>query len=114
MQKTPFTIFIDKLGSAIAKKELVKLVVARPRDPASDLKSLVVTMIEIKAGPRLNFVYHHKTKDITKNYAFDEGLAVVLKSLEEDFFNADLFASAETVKMMRVNRVMVYPMMKRG
>jgi hypothetical protein len=57
-------------------------------------------MVVIKKGMRLNFIYRHLSKDITKNYEADEALVLIRKSLTEDFFNADLFSANETVRLL--------------
>jgi tRNA A58 N-methylase Trm61 len=56
--------------------------------------------VEIKKGVRLNFVYRHKTKDITKNYSVEEAIDIVKNALAEDFFNADLFSNTETFRLL--------------
>jgi hypothetical protein len=104
MENKQITIFFEKLVTLFAKRELVKLVLGNQRNNASELKSMIVTIVELKAGTRLNIVFRYKTKDITKNYSFDEGLTVLKKSLEEEFLNADLFAAGETIQLTTAKR----------
>jgi hypothetical protein len=104
MENQQTKIFFDKLGSFIGNKELIKLVISNQRNHASELKSIIVTIVEIKIGIRLNFIYRYKTKDITKNFPFEEAIPIIKKSLEEDFFNADLFAAGETIQLTIANR----------
>ena len=92
MENKQITLFFDKLTHIIDGKKLIKLVLSSQRDPSTELKSIIVTIIEIKKGTRLNFVYRHKTKDITKNYEVDEAMSLIMESMEKDFFNADLFS----------------------
>jgi len=100
MENKNTTLFFDKLTRLISDKTLIKLVLSNQRDHTSELKSIVVTIVVIKKGTRLNFVYRYKTKDVTKNYDPGEALPLVKKSLEEEFFNADLFSNEETLRLL--------------
>ncbi|MFZ4523053.1 MAG: class I SAM-dependent methyltransferase [Bacteroidales bacterium] len=100
MENRQITTFFDKLTGFIGNKELIKLVLSSQRDPSSDLKSLVISIIMIKKGVRLNFVYRHKTNDVTKNYGVEEGILLIKTSMEEEFFNADLFSVTETLRLL--------------
>jgi len=100
MENRQLIIFFDKLQSGIRKKELIKLVISNQRDHTSDLKSIIVSIVEIKKGFRLNFVYRYKTRDITKNYDPDEAMILIKKSIEDDFLNADLFSGNETIRLL--------------
>ena len=104
MENTQIKLFLEKLQTITTKRALVKLVVAKQRNPASELKSVIVTIVELKTGMRMNFVYRYKTKDITKNYSPEEALPIIGKWLEDDFLNADLFAAGETIQLTTANR----------
>ena len=100
MENKQITLFLDKLHLLINDKTLIKLVLSNQRDRSSDLKSIIISIVELKKGARLNFVFRYKTKDITKNYEVTEALTVIKKSLEDDFFNADLFSASETLRLL--------------
>jgi len=104
MENQQINLFFDRLNTFIGTRELVKLVISNQRDHASELKSIIVTIVEIKIGIRLNFVYRYKTKDITKNYAFDQAVPILKKSLEDEFLNADLFSTVETIQLTLAGR----------
>ncbi len=93
-------IFFDKLAHVIDSKELIKLVVSNQKDKSTDLQSIIITIAKLKRGYRLNFVYRHATKDITKNYEFAEGMELLKKALATDFNNAGLFSSHENVSLV--------------
>lgn len=99
MQNNQITTFFEKLQLHIDNKELVKLTLAGKRDKNSDLKKLIVSPVELKKGYYLNFVYRHNTKDITKNFEITEGIDLLLKLLENDFLNADLFSAKENINL---------------
>ena len=93
-------IFTEKLANIINNRELIKLTLISKRDKSSDLKTIIITAVELKKGYSLNFIYRHNTKDITKNYPISEGITLISKSLEDDFFNADIFANNENVSFI--------------
>lgn len=100
MQNSQIILFLEKLESFITKKEFIKLSLTGKRDKTSDLKKLIITAVELKKGYCLNFVYRHNTKDITKNFEITEGLELISKTLESDFFNAELFSKTEQINLV--------------
>jgi len=104
MENKQIILFLEKFGAAVDKKELIKLIIAKPRNASSELKSILVTLVELKSGLRLNLVYRHKTKDITRNHPTGEALEIIRKSLSEDFYNADLFTLMATVQLVTARR----------
>jgi len=100
MSDKQYAVFIEKLEYFIQHKELIKLVLNGKKNKLSDLKSIIISIVEIKKGMKLNFVYHHDTKDITKNYDFPEGIALIKSAIEADFYNADLFANTENMSLI--------------
>jgi hypothetical protein len=100
MQNNAIEIFFDKLTRVIDSRDLIKLVVSSQRNKSTDLNSIIVTIAQLKRGYRLNFVYRHQTKDITKNFEFAEGIALLKSALKHDFFNANLFSAGENVSLV--------------
>jgi len=92
--------FFEKLQSIIENKELVKLQLTGKHDKLSDLKKIIVVAVELKKGYCLNFVYRHNTKDITKNFDIAEGIDLIAKAMENDFYNAELFSIKENVSLI--------------
>ena len=97
MQNTQLPIFFEKLQSVIDNKGLIKLLLTNKRDKSSDLNKLIISAVELKKGLSLNFVYRHNTKDITKNFEISEGLDIIDKALENDFYNAEIFTNTENI-----------------
>ncbi len=100
MQNNPKEVFLDKLARIIHSRELIRLTISNRQNKISDLNSILITITELKRGYRLNFVYRHSTKDITKNYEFDEGINLITEILEKDFCNADLFSNQENIRLV--------------
>lgn len=92
-------LFFEKLGRMIDHKELIKLLLSDKRDKTSELKRIIVSLVELKKGYCLHFVYRHATKDITKNYGFAEGISLVREALEKDFYNAEVSATSENLSL---------------
>ena len=93
-------ILFEKLQDIVIQKQLIKLTLTNKREKSSDLKKIIVTALELKKGYCLNFVYRHKTKDITKNYKVELGFEVIKNALAKDFFNADIYANTENISFV--------------
>jgi len=91
--------FLDKLIFFVENKELIKLHLSNRRDKNSDLKSIIVSIVKLKKGFFLNFIYRYKTNDITKNYIEKEGIELIKKSLDNDFFNANLYSTSQNMTL---------------
>lgn len=87
--------FIEKIQLYIEKKQLIKLTLSSKRTKTSDLNKVIISAIELKKGYFLNFVYRHKTKDITKNYEIQQGLQTTSNLLETSFLNAEMLSTTE-------------------
>ena len=93
------TDFFDKLTAIIDGKNLIKLLLSGRRNKQSDLKNIIVTIVKLKKGYFLNFVYRYNTKDITKNYPEAEGMLLIKKVLENDFLNAEVYSYSEDITL---------------
>ncbi len=93
-------VFLEKLQLYVEAKELLKLQLTGKRNKLSDLKKIIVTAVELKKGYCLNFIYRHNTKDITKNFDIAEGLELIAKAMQNDFYNAELFATKENLSLI--------------
>lgn len=100
MKNKNFNIFFEKLEYIIDNKKLIKLILSNKKNKSSELKNVTVTLVELKKGTRLNFVYRHNTKDITKNYEIEEGLRLVKKAMDEDFFNSEIYSNTENINLI--------------
>ena len=89
--------FFDKIAAIIKGRSLIKMLLSGRRDKQSDLKSVIITIVKLKKGYFLNFVYKYNTKDITKNYPESEGMCLIKNALEKDFLNADVFSHSEDI-----------------
>ncbi len=99
MQSSQISQFFQKLQSFVEAQELIKLTLSAKRVKSSDLKKVIISPVEIKKGYCLNFVFRHDTKDITKNYDIQEGIQLINKLLENDFYNAEIFSTSENLQL---------------
>ena len=93
-------IFIEDVNNSFENKNLVKLTLSNKRNKDTDLKSIIITIVSLKKGYFLNFVYRHNTKDITKNYSKEEGISLIKEALTKDFFNADFHSTKKDMSLM--------------
>ena len=78
---------------------LKKNYLSSPKDKTSDLKKMIITAVELKKGYCLNFVYRHTTKDITKNFDVNEGIALIVKAIDAEFNNAEIISTTENLSL---------------
>jgi hypothetical protein len=83
----------DQFHEALRDGSFVKLTLSSPRGPDRSLKQIHVRSIELRGAPHLSFVYHHKERDITKNFTWEEGISILRETLGRDFRNAHLFTT---------------------
>jgi len=96
---TPRDKFIVQLRSTVEAGTLVKLTLGGYRGADKTLHNIFARPIRLAAGPRLQFVYRHTTKDITKNHGHDDALALIAQLLTSGFTNAHLFTSTQTIQL---------------
>ncbi|HET7793780.1 MAG TPA: SAM-dependent methyltransferase [Rhizobacter sp.] len=87
--------FLAHLAGSLADGSFAKLVLAKPARTGDDLLRVTARQVLLRGEPALSLVYTHKTRDITKNHAFDEGLAVLRELLGPVLRNAHLHTRDE-------------------
>lgn len=102
-QLTALERFLPLLRSALTDGPLTKLTLGKPApalthaDPT--LHNLFVRPVALKTGPQLTFVWRHATRDVTKNHAPAEALALVESALGRDFLDAHLITPTQTAQL---------------
>lgn len=92
--------FFDALSASLAEQRCVKLVLGKPRRGGSDLVRVTARPLVLRGQPCLSLLYHHATRDITKNPPLAEGLAAVQAMLGTEFSHAHLFTTTEEWQLM--------------
>ena len=91
-------ILLQKITQSISAQSFIKIVIGNKRNKAAELKNVTAKLIAIKEVPNLSFVYRYPTKDVTKNFSVQEGIALIDQLLVQDFLNADLFTSTHNTQ----------------
>ncbi|MCF4998904.1 methyltransferase [Pseudomonas syringae] len=91
--------FINLLQSSLAEHGFIKLVLAKYVGEEADMQRIIIKPVTVKAQPCLSFVYRYKTRDITKNLALAEGVAVIAELLPAAFKNAHLLTLTDEAQL---------------
>ncbi len=93
--------WLDHLRAAVANGSFVKLTLGTHRGTDKSLRNLLARPVKLRAGDRLQLVYRHTTRDVTKNLAPDEAIATIAGLLNADFASAHLFTTDFTADWKR-------------
>ncbi len=88
------TEFILSLQKSLDDNTFVKLSLGNYKGKEENLKNIYIKRIAIKGEEKLSFTYRYKTRDIVKNYSFEEGIRMVSDFLNLEFYTATLFNTA--------------------
>ncbi|MEK1913016.1 MAG: SAM-dependent methyltransferase [Pseudomonas chlororaphis] len=91
--------FLELLETSLAQNAFIKLVLAKHVGAEADLQRLIIKQLTVKEQPCLSFVYRYKTRDITKNFPLDEGVALIAGLLPASFKNAHLLSLTDEVQL---------------
>ena len=69
--------FLQKLEEAWRAKTLVKITLSQPRGAEEGLRNLYGRVVELREGRRFSLVWRYATRDVTKNLALEEVLALL-------------------------------------
>lgn len=93
--------WLDRLAASVAAGDFVKLTLSKPTAAAGDLTSIDVRLITVKRALKLSFTYHHKTRDVVKNYSVEESCALLEPLLAAQFTAARLCTLAADFRLVR-------------
>ena len=85
--------FITSLTESILDNSFIKLSLGNYKGSEEGLKNIYIKQILIKREEKLNFTYHYKTRDITKNFTIEEGVKLIQTSIESGFKITTLFTN---------------------
>ncbi|HEY0544950.1 MAG TPA: SAM-dependent methyltransferase, partial [Pyrinomonadaceae bacterium] len=91
--------FIEALSQSLDEGFFVKLSLGKYRGEDANLQKILIRLIQTKKGTRLFFLYRYNTRDMVKNYAFDEGTRMVREMLGSAFMSAHLFTTQQDVQI---------------
>ena len=90
---------LDLLDVAVQDGTFVKLTLSRARAADAAPRVVLVRPVSLRGGPRLSFVFRHRTRDITKNFTTEQGLQRIAALLGADFLAANLFTTTRAVQL---------------
>lgn len=85
--------FLDAFKASFADNTFVRLTLGNYKGADEHLQKLMVRIVETKKGRRLFLQYKFTTRDVVKNYEFDEGSHAIVSALEQGFKNGHLFTT---------------------
>jgi hypothetical protein len=91
--------FIAKLADSLTDGRFTSLLLSKHRGESPDLLRVAVRELQLKGQTQLSFLYKHQTKDITKNFTREEGIAQVQALLWTDFQNAHLHTVDQEIQL---------------
>jgi SAM-dependent methyltransferase len=95
--------FLAEARAAIEGGRFAALVLSKPRRAKDSPATIRVRLIALKEGPALSFVASHSSRDETRNFDVDDGLAALAGLLDPDrspsFAHATLHGAGEDVQL---------------
>ena len=88
--------WLARLGDSLADGTFVKLTLASYRGGDTALKNVFARPVDLKDGRHLSFVYRYATRDVTKNFDYEEALELITDLIGAQFKKAHLFTTRWT------------------
>ncbi len=85
--------FVSALEQSLQDESFIKLGLSAYLGADATLKKIDVRPVIIKRVPHLSFTYHHKTRDIVKNYSPADARILLQNLIAKDFRAASLFTT---------------------
>ncbi|HEV7380724.1 MAG TPA: SAM-dependent methyltransferase, partial [Dyadobacter sp.] len=77
--------FVGHIQTGLQESTFVSLSLGNYKGSEDGLKNIYVKKVQIKREDKLSFTYRYKTRDIVKNYDFDESLTILKERLTDGF-----------------------------
>ena len=91
--------FVTEVGRSLAAGTFVKLTLSNYKGPEEHLQRISVRQIETKKGAKLAFQSRYSTRDIVKNFEFDEGVKKAVEYLKTGFRSGHLFTTENDIQL---------------
>jgi SAM-dependent methyltransferase len=98
------TDIIKALDSSLKNGSFVKMSLGNYHGVDDGLKHIYIKIIIIKKEPKLSFTYRYQTKDIVKNYAFEEAALLIEKMVEVEGFRHAMLCTLEGDLVLEYNK----------
>jgi SAM-dependent methyltransferase len=91
--------FFERLKHALADCSFLRLNISAPTSRDPQVRSIHIRPVRIREENLLSFVYRHATRDITKNFAEADALALLDELIGNEFLSAFLSTTAEVAQL---------------
>jgi len=91
--------FSRLVAAALAAGTFVKLLLTKAVAADEQLQRLLVREVQLRGERQLSFLWHYRTRDITKNHPLAEGLKLLDELLGTRFHNAHLLTQTAEVQL---------------
>jgi SAM-dependent methyltransferase len=85
--------FVSLLSASIQTNTFVSLSMGSYKGTEENLKNIYAKKILVKRQDKLSITYRFKTRDIVKNYPFEETTTIIGQKFDEGFLVANLFTT---------------------
>ncbi|MBG6235477.1 SAM-dependent methyltransferase [Pedobacter sp. CAN_A7] len=101
------------INSSLADGSFIKISLGNYKGSETDLKNIYVRVIQIKRVNKLSFTFRYKTRDVVKNYSYDEGVALVLEYVSAGFAMSTLFTSSTDLSLVQKKEGVDFDLIKK-
>jgi SAM-dependent methyltransferase len=105
--------FETGIASSLTDRSFLKLSLGNYKGSEKDLKNIYVRVIQVKRMDKLSFTIRYKTRDIVKNYNYEEGVKLVLEHISNGFAVSTLFTSMKDLSLTRSKDGVDYNLMEK-
>jgi SAM-dependent methyltransferase len=98
----------SELRKSLENQSFVKMSLGNYRGKEDGLKAVYAKIALIKKAPKISFTYRYKTKDIVKNYSFEEVAGIVENLVVVDGFRAITLLTLNFDLFLEINKNGVY------
>jgi SAM-dependent methyltransferase len=96
--------FLDEVRAAIAVGAFGSVVLSKPRQSGAGPRAVRLRLISLQGAPALSFVSEHATRDVTRNFPVDGGIAELAALIQPGrafaFAHATLHRSGADVQLL--------------
>lgn len=85
--------FKARINESVKAQTFVKISLGNYRGSEEDLKQILIRKVIIKREDKLAFTFRYKTRDIVKNFPFEDGIQMISDYLVDGFKIATLFTT---------------------
>lgn len=91
--------FIAELHSSLADSTFIKLTLSNYKGTEQHLQKVSVRPVDLKKGRRLMFQYRFETREVVKNFVFDDAVREIGRLLDSGFRSGHLFTTVGDLQL---------------